>query len=147
MAEVGLAKVGFDRCGVVTSNKRRRITLFASVQQSVRVMLTEKTSPKRNPFVAGTRHIKESGARPFFQCHQLWIREQREVQTTLATIQECGFDDTRSCHIGRTRKPVLRVLRRSLTFDVAQALACEQRSRWRPQKKCRLLARASIMNL
>ena len=36
--------------------------------------------------------------------------------------------------IGRTHKPVLSVLERSLKFDMAKSFPCEKRSRWKIQK-------------
>ena len=36
--------------------------------------------------------------------------------------------------IAGTHKPVLSVLKHSLKFDTAKALACEQRSKWKPQQ-------------
>ena len=47
--------------------------------------------------------------------------------------------------IGGTNKTVLSVSRRSLKFDKAKTLPCEQRLI--DSKKCGLLARASMMNL
>ena len=51
-----------------------------------------------------------------------------------------------ACSLGRTDKPVLSVVKRSLKFGVAESLPSEQRSRQRAQT-CWLLARASSMNL
>ena len=74
-------------CGVVTTNKRR---ISTSRERTVaRDILTEKHRP-RKPI--GSVVFDRSK----IMCTQLRMREQRAVQKTLATIQECASDGPRS---------------------------------------------------
>ena len=56
------------------------------------------------------------------------MRGQRGVPKTLATIQECAFDESLSWYRPNPQTSFLPEIRHALSFS------CEQRSTWRPQK-------------
>ena len=134
-------------CGVVTTNEKRRISTSRK-RAVVRDILTEQHRPRKTfGSVVGTRFFKESGTRRFrltvfrvtnFGCKtsgHCKKKKKRLQPTRIAHLMERVLD------IGRTHKPVLSVLRRSLKFDMAKSLS-QSNGPDGGFKKCRLLARA-----
>ena len=62
------------------------------------------------------------------------MREPRAVQKKRMQLLGTAHPMERVLDTGRTHKPVVSVLSRSLKFDMAKLLTCVQRSRWRSHK-------------
>ena len=127
-------------------DKQKRISTHRE-RAVIRDVLTEKHRPWK---LVGTGCIEESGTSfclvdlfscvANFGCENSGQCERRLLPPKNPHLMK------RVLGIGRTHKPVWSVLKRSLEFDMADSLTCEQRSNCWVEKKCQLLARISIMN-
>ena len=112
-------------CGVVTTKKIGESALPARVQWSVDILKEEHLSRNREQGVFD---------RSFFPCNQLPMREQRQCKRRMQPSKNAHLVE-RALDTGRTDKPVLRSPSPASNGPDGGL------------KKCRLLARASMMNL